>query len=331
MTLAGITRGKVKQARRVLFYGPPGAGKSTIGSKAPDPIFLCAESGTSDIDCVRLPEPQTWDEVFGALDLLKDPSLADRKTLVVDTLDWLEPLVWAHICKKGGKDAIEDFGYGKGYIAALDEWRKFLARLEALRRDRGMWIVLLGHSHIKGFQNPEGDPYDRFQLKLNEKAAGLIKEWCDEVLFARFETLTYKETEKSKAKGVSTGARVMHTVRTAAFDAKNRCSLPETMPLSWDEYAKAVEAHRPADPERLLEEISGYVASLAGAPREVFDGDKFSAALTKAGKDAPTLAVILDTLKGKAALYEQSRVTTGAVMPASTGTDSNSNSTVEGV
>lgn len=246
MTLAWITRGKVAQPRRILAFGPEGSGKSTFGATAPDPIFLCAEDGTANLDVVRLPEPTTWDEVFAALELLRAPELSDRKTLVVDSLDWLEPLIWAHVAAKAGKTSVEDFGFGKGYVAALDEWRKFLAALERLKREKGMWIVLLAHSLVRNFANPEGDNYDRYQLKLNEKAGGLIKEWCDEVLFLRFETYTYKETEKSKAKGVSSGDRVIHTVRTAAYDAKNRCNLPETIklpwPNPWSAYAEAVEA-----------------------------------------------------------------------------------------
>jgi hypothetical protein len=245
ITLAGITKGKQVQSRRVLGYGPEGSGKSSLGAGADNPAFLCAEDGTANLDVVRLPEPTTWDEVFDCLELLKAPELADRKTLVVDTLDWLEPLIWNHVAKKAGKTSIEDFGFGKGYVAALDEWRKFLAALERLRRERGMWIVLLAHSVVKNFQNPEGDNYDRYQLKLNEKASGLVKEWCDEVLFMRFETYTFKETEKAKAKGVSSGERVMHTVRTAAFDAKNRCNLPEQITftdIGWKAYADAVAA-----------------------------------------------------------------------------------------
>jgi hypothetical protein len=56
------------------------------------------------------------------------------QTLVVDSLDWLEPLVWAHTAFMGGKDNIEDFGYGKGYKFADEHWRTFLDGLDALRR-----------------------------------------------------------------------------------------------------------------------------------------------------------------------------------------------------
>ena len=254
MTLAGITRGKVVQPRRVLGYGHEASGKSSFGATSDSPVFLCAEDGTANLNIIRLPEPQTWEEVFEALNLLRTPELADRKTLVVDTLDWLEPLVWAEILKRNPKaTSIEEVGggWGKGYTAALEEWRKFIAALERLKRERGMWIVLLAHAHVKNFKNPESDDYDRWQLKLNEKASGLFKEWCDEVLFMRLQTYTWKETEKGKAKGVSSGLRIMHTARTAAYDAKNRCNLPEEIDytnIGWKAYADAVAANINTDP-----------------------------------------------------------------------------------
>ncbi len=98
----------------------------------------------------RFPEPQTWNDVLQAVDMLRVEQ-HDHKTLVFDTLDWLEPLLWAHICERDGKKNVEDYGYGKGHVAALDEWRLLVSRLERLRNERGMGVVLLAHSWIKPF------------------------------------------------------------------------------------------------------------------------------------------------------------------------------------
>jgi hypothetical protein len=130
-----------------------------------------------------------------------------------------------------GVKNIEDVGFGKGYNAALDRWRDMLSRLDTLRDRRGMNVILLAHSWIKTFRNPEGDDFDRYELKLHAKTSGLIKEWSDAVLFAAYETLT--ATDKSKrTRGISTGARIVHTERRAAFDAKNRFELPAELPAS---------------------------------------------------------------------------------------------------
>jgi hypothetical protein len=190
--LSKIVKGKIDAALRVLLYGVEGVGKSSWASQAPDPVYLCAESGTERLDVARLPLPDgvrawTWGLVRESVRVLGE-SEHGYKTFVVDTLDTIEPLLWAHICERDGKASIEAYGFGKGYIAALDEWRSWLADLERLRHERGMNIVFIAHSYVKPFKNPEGEDYDRYELKLNIKAGGLVKEWVDDVLFAHYET-----------------------------------------------------------------------------------------------------------------------------------------------
>ncbi len=289
MTLTTITRGKVLAPPRVLLYGAEGIGKSTFAAGAPLPIFLPGEEGTNHLDVARFPRPETWQDVLESVRVL-DQDAHDYKTFVVDTLDSLEPLVWAEVCRKGGKTAIEDFGFGKGYIAAVDEWRYFLAAVERLRA-RGMGVVLLAHSVVKTFKNPEGEDYDRYQLKLHEKSAGVLKEWSEAVLFAQLETYAPKE-DRGKAKGISTGARIVRTQRTAAFDAKNRYDLPESMPLDWQAFGDGMVAHRPADPAALKVAIEAQLGALGADPVV----EKVRETLVRVGDDAAELARIHNKL-----------------------------------
>lgn len=302
MTLAKVVSGRIAKPVRVLVWGTEGIGKSTFGACAPAPIFLGAEDGTSELDVARFPEPLCWQDARDAvLELIN--AKHEYQTLVIDTLDWLEPLCWAHVCATklgtGGKRVsdIEGYGYGKGYASALDEWRRLLSMVERLRTLRGMHVVLLAHGWIKGFKNPDGDDYDRYELKLHPKAGGLLKEWCDAVLFANYETLT--RDDNGRTKGVSTGARVLHTQRRAAWDAKNRYDLPETLPLDWQAFAEAVAAHRPADPAQLKARIAG----LLERADESTNG-KVTQALAKVGDDAAQLARIADKLAATVNIQE---------------------------
>lgn len=248
MTLDRVVTGKLDLPDRFLVVGQEGVGKTTLGADAPRPIFLCAEDGTAHVDVARFPEPKCLDDVFEAVRTLIDEP-HQFETLVVDTIDWMEPLVWQHVCTTARKPDIESFGYGKGYVAALDEWRRLLAELDRLRAAKRMRIMLLAHAHIKAFRNPEGEDFDRFTGKLHDKAFGLIKEWSDHVLFARFQVYTVEKDGRSK--GISDGARVLCTTRTAAYDAKNRADLPPELPLSWADLAAAIAARKPADPAKL--------------------------------------------------------------------------------
>lgn len=286
MTMAAVVRGKLQQPTRTVVYGPEGVGKSTFGAGAPAPVFLGAEDGTGQLDVARFPQPETFEEAVDALRTLARDT-HDFKTLVVDTLDWLEPLIWHHICHRDQQVNVEAYGYGKGYVVALEEWRRFLNALEALRRAKQMHVVLIAHAWIRPFKNPAGDDYDRYELKLNQKASGLLKEWADSVLFANYETYAKKDEKTKRVRGVSTGARLLYTQRAAAFDAKNRYSLPEELPLAWADYWAAVQAGQVASPDELRAEIQRKAATL-GEPLQ----KAILETMLKAGSDTNALALI---------------------------------------
>jgi hypothetical protein len=303
MKLTAVTRGKIERPMRVLLYGVEGVGKSTFAANAPSPIFLAAEDGTSQLDVARFPEPKSWRDAFDALDELITAD-HDFRTVVVDTLDWLEPMCWQHVVNKANSTkitSIEDFGFGKGYVAALDEWRLLLAKFEQLRLKRGMHVIFLAHSWIKTFKNPEDADFDRYELAVHAKASGLIKQWCDAVLFARYETFANTDEKTKRTRGVSTGARIIHTQRTAAWDAKNRHDLPDALPLDWQAFADAVAAHKPADPQRLRTRIETL---LKQTTNEKLITD-VTAAVAAAGDDAAKLAKYADTLAARISISAQ--------------------------
>lgn len=293
MALTAITGGRLQRPMRVLLYGTEGVGKSSFAAAAPAPVFIGTEDGTAHLDVERFPEPHNWNDILDAIQTL---TVNDHpyKTVVVDTVDWAEPLCWAHVSAEAKKDTIEDFGYGKGYVVALTEWRKLLSRLDKLRDLRSMHVILLAHSWIKPFKNPEGDDFDRYELKLHQKASGLLKEWADAVLFANYETFAVEKS--GRIKGVSSGSRVVHTERRAAWDAKNRYGLPETIPLSWDEFTAAVKAGTPADSATLRGLLDALIPDLGTHE------PKAREALERAGNNSTKLAQLLDWARGKKAL-----------------------------
>lgn len=296
MSLANVKKGRLETPLCVVLYGPEGIGKSTFAASAPSPIFLGSEDGTSELDVARFPMPSNWAECLEALDELAS-SEHEHKTVVIDTADWIEPLIHEHVSREGGKQNIEDFGYGKGYALAMDEWRKMLGALDKLRMQRGMHVIILAHSQVKTFRNPAGDDYDRYELKLHGKAAALVKEWPKAVLFANYKT--YTREKDGRVRGIGDGSRVVYTEHRAAWDAKNRYGLPYEMPLDWSEFEQAARAGQPASADSLLNEIKGL---LSGAPEEV--RKKAQGGIERAGSDARKLALVADWLKTKIAESE---------------------------
>jgi hypothetical protein len=306
MSLANITRGKQERPLRAIVYGVEGVGKSTFGSQAPNPIFLCAEDGTSHLDVARFPSPRTWTEVLEAIRVLTHED-HPYKTLVIDTLDWLEPLCWQHVCQLHGKQSIEDFGYGKGYVIAVEHWRQLLGRLDMLVRSRRMHVIMVAHGAVRRVDDPQTGPFDRYRMKLHDKTSDVMREWVDAVLFARHEVVTFERNGKTR--GRSSGARVLHTTWTAAYDAKNRFDLPDTLPLAWDEFEAAVRAHVPADASKMKAELNELIPKLN-------DPQKAEKALREwAGDNPARLAQLLDKVRGKLALQESGEEGEAALDP----------------
>lgn len=296
MTMKDVVSGRLDGPRRLLIHGVDGVGKSTFGACAPKPIFLGTEDGTDHLDVARFPTPETWLDCLDAINTLTEDEHG-HETLVVDSVDWAEPMLWKHVCTEANVQTIEEVGggYGKGFNVALDGWRVFMAALERMQRKRKMHLILIAHSFIKPFKNPLGDDFDRYILKLNEKAAAVLREWCKGVYFANYETFAVKDKAK-RVRGVSTGARLLHTQRTAAYDAKDRYGLPEEIPLSWDEFEKAASAGAPQDVSVLKAEILRKADELGDPLKSVI-----AETVAKAGDNPQSLALINNKVNAKLA------------------------------
>ena len=242
-----VQRGILPAPRRTLLYGTHGIGKSTFGAMAEKPIFVQTEDGLANIECDRFPLTGRYGDVVAALgELYTEPH--EYRTIVVDSLDWLERLIWADVCRTRGVESIEDIGYGKGYVFALTHWRDVLAGLDALRNDRGMSVALIAHAQIERFANPECDTYDRYSPRLHKQASALVQEWADEVLFATYSVHT-KATDdgfgRKRVQGIGTGERIIRTTERPAHVAKNRLGLPDEIPLDHRVYAAFVRGENP--------------------------------------------------------------------------------------
>lgn len=238
--LKSIKRNTAMAAPRIMVYGVEGIGKSTFAAGSPNPIFILTEDGLGSLDVAHFPLAQSFADVLDALSSLYTEQ-HDYQTVALDSLDWLETMIWRDIESK--HDA-KDLAYGKGAVIAADKWREVLDGFNALRNDKGMSVILIAHTTIKRFDSPETEPYDRYQPKLQDRSNALIREWCDAVLFANYKTIVKKDDvgfNKSVARGISTGERLLYTTERPAYMAKNRYSLPDSIPLSWEAFTSSIK------------------------------------------------------------------------------------------
>jgi hypothetical protein len=252
MTLSSITRtGATPLPPRILLYGPPKVGKSTFGASAPNPVFIQIEDGLDALNVNAFPMAKTYPQVTQQVQtLISEPH--EFQTLVIDSLDWLEKLVWAQViveANDAGIKNIEDFGYGKGYVKALDQWRNLLAGLNILRETKRMGIILIAHAAVKRFDAPDKTAgYDRYQPKLHTAAWNLVTEASDIIGFACKDVtvVEVKDGLKKKMRGIGNGDSVLKLTERPGFIAGNRYSLPDSIPLEWDAFAQAFAAARAA-------------------------------------------------------------------------------------
>lgn len=241
ISLASLQRNAPKPPR-IIIHGEPGVGKTTFAACAPSPVVIQTEDGLGNLDVTAFPMSTSYDDVMAALQsLYVEPH--EFKTLVVDSLDWLEPLVWQKVCAAHNVPSIESLGYGKGYVEALNFWRQFFEGITALRDHKGMTIVMIAHSQIIRVEDPSLPAYDSRDLKLHKRAAALAEEFADVILYAAVQTNTVTEDagfNNKRIRATTSGERIMHTVGQPAFLAKNRFSLPTPLPLAWEAFAQAM-------------------------------------------------------------------------------------------
>jgi hypothetical protein len=254
LSLSNLVRGKSGKPPRIVFYGVPGIGKTSLAAEFPDPVFIQTEEGAGNLELTTFADGplSSAAEVDEAIELLLTGEHKFR-TVVLDSLDWFEPMLWAAVCKRKKWDSIEEAGYGKGYTELDTDWRYFLGRMNALRDTRGMTVIYLAHEEIRNFSDPERDSYDRYRLRLHKRAAEMVVEHADVVGFMNYVTTIRKEKagfNKETAKASSAGLRTLYLTERPAFTAKNRFDMPDSVLINQGQgyaaLAKYLPGHRDA-------------------------------------------------------------------------------------
>ena len=236
-----IITGKKNRPRRIVLYGPHGIGKSTWAASAPAPIFLSTEDGLDDIGVDRSPMITDLHALHGHISwLITQPH--NYQSAVIDTVDWLERLIWHDVARKADKSSIDEIPYYRGYNLAVQHWDFILSSLENLRHERNMAIVLLAHTKSMKIDPPDGESYTRYEPDLHKNAGPLLMEWADEVLFAGYKIDLITKGEGFDKRHVAIGGdRVVYTTEKPTHLAKRRITMPDEIPLNWASYAAQVK------------------------------------------------------------------------------------------
>ena len=247
INLKSLRKGSVARPPRIILYGTHGVGKSTFAAQSDKPVFIQTEEGLDALNVTAFPLSKSYGDVMEALDSLCSED-HDFGTVVLDSADWMEQLIFKQVAVNHKINNIEDMGYGKGYTFAVDLWRNVMEGFDLLRNEKNMQVIFLAHTQIKRYDDPLVDSYDRYMLDLHKGGAAIISEWCDLLMFANYRVNTVKSDvgfNQKKTRAVGAGERVLHTQERPGWVAKSRWALPESMELNYEtfatELAKAME------------------------------------------------------------------------------------------
>ncbi|MBO1361895.1 ATP-binding protein [Acetobacter sacchari] len=232
MMLSQIQTGVVHKPPRIVIYGVHGVGKTSLAAGAPDPILIQTEDGADEIGVARFPLAKTLDDVYMQIGELVTEDHGFR-TVIFDSADWAEKLVWEATCEDNGWKSIEAPGFGKGYVEAENTWKKVLEGFDALRA-KGMCVIILAHCEVKRFDDPTNDGYDRYQIAVHKRASETLQEWADAVLFLNWRTMVQEKDQgmgRKITKGKGNGQRILYTEERPAAIAKNRYGMPDKIDL----------------------------------------------------------------------------------------------------
>ncbi len=255
-----IIRGPQKRAKRVILYGQEGVGKSTYISRLPQVLFLDTEEGTHRLNVDRVPVRSLADLRAAVSELLRDAKAGNipYRVLAIDTADRLWDMCAAEICAANNWESIESPGYGKGMKMATEKFLSLMEGLDLLVA-AGINVVLVCHCKVERLSPPDLPEYTMYQPKVSapgkqaEETKEKLKQWCDMLLFARFETIVSRKDGKAVGGEVR---RLIETQHTSFWEAKCRDDLPAQLTmdnadalaaaLAYADEASAPAAHQTA-------------------------------------------------------------------------------------
>lgn len=245
------------KAPRLLIHGQPKTGKTTFACSAPNPLVLATEDGlgrTKELAEVPAFHVTSWDQAMEAIDLFIDAATKGEPyfgTLVIDSLDHLEPLCFAKVCAREKVDSIEKIGYGKGFTFALDLWREqYNKRVRYIQKKLKRMVIEICHSHPSKENPPDMiQGFTRWTPKLSKGIVELMKEDADGIFYLSQPIITHEAqgafgTTNTKAAAV--GDRRLHLLPGGGYLAGSRWEMPEFVPAKW----ASLEPYLTGVPER---------------------------------------------------------------------------------
>ena len=211
-----IITGKIEKAQKIIIYGEPGAGKSTLAAQFPKTLLIDVEHSSEHIDAPRV-LIDDWDGLIAAL---AECPTCEYGTIAIDTLDVVE----SFCATKYAIKILAPKDYGRSFVQIEEIFKEqIMPRLDAIIA-AGKNVVLLAHNELKKVELPDQDgQFDRHEMRLTKRVKALFEGWCDCLLFIYRKTFV-EESESGKMKAKGGKKRWLETNSNTFCVAKTRWS-----------------------------------------------------------------------------------------------------------
>lgn len=240
MTLESLKPATADKPPRILIYGEPGIGKTSLAAEFPGAALVRVEDGIpAGVEIPAFPKAESFDEVMEALGVLYTED-HPYTTVIIDSITEFEKLVFAETCARGDENGnakanVEAFGFGKGYVFAKRVLEEFIDAINTLRTERNMTVILIAHAAVQSFNDPESESYNRWEIALkasdkpNADLRGAIEREMDAIFLIKTPiNVEPEKKDKPGSRAIARPSRVrkIYTEGTPALTAKNRYGMP---------------------------------------------------------------------------------------------------------
>jgi hypothetical protein len=311
-----IVRGALKRRPDAnIVTGRSNIGKTWFTSTIPNVFFICTEDGlkgaspdhiqdvaffgnTRPDNTADVVRPKSFSELLAQIaDFRTQARDAGVRHLVLDSLSGAETLINFQVCQRESVSHMDAKAFKELWTAAESLHLELQAALDKVRDDAGCHIWLVAHSAEVTETTKDGDQFKKHDLSFKGTGNSLItiremwRRWADNVLFIDWDAGVTKGTIGKKSVGTYK-SRIFRTRETPSHYAKNRRNLPEKLPASWPDLAKALGAGQTAPDDKLKSQIVAVMASLSPTDKKAIDAD------LRAAKTNSALAATLSRAKG---------------------------------
>lgn len=235
----------------LLAIGEPGSGKTTFCAdsfeKKGTALVFDLENGSlgQNVDRLSL-YGKDFEVLMSALGEFYEGKLGKYPRIVIDSLDWVERIILAKVCKENGVKDATDIPYFKGYSYALQYWSKLLQACDMIK-SKGVSICMTAHTAIIRINDPLHEEYSSHGIKLNKHAKALLTEYVDMIGYViGNEVITSRKSDsfgKVEYTASGTGERKICFAPNPAYESKTRIAgIPDVMPLEWSAFEDAIKS-----------------------------------------------------------------------------------------